>query len=459
MADIAAIARRLSDGAGWIAAQAADLRRRAEAALGRDHLRIGVTGLTGAGKTVFTTALVHALRHGGAHPAALPLFAGALGGGWRAEIEALPGLPAFPYAANLAGLVASPPQWPAPTRALFGLRLVLETTAQTPRKITIDVVDYPGEWLLDLDMLGTGYDDWSAAALARLQGQGAAVDAWIAETRAAAQDPAAAGRVAAAYGALLARLGEAGLRFLQPGRLLVPPLDGDGPPPPVPLPADMAGGSLHRAMAARHGAYLDQVVVPFHRGQIAGLDRQIVLFDVIGALARGPAAFADAGAALVAALGAFRYRRIPGLDLLRTRIDRVLVAATKIDHVATSQYLNARALVAECFAGTVWARAIAGDRLRFDVLAAIRATEDGWIRRDGAQRAALRGVLRAPGGTLRLLVPSDVPPRAPAAGDWPEGGFVYADFAPPDLSGHRERPFPGINLDKALDHLVGDRLR
>jgi predicted YcjX-like family ATPase len=68
-------------------------------------------------------------------------------------------------------------------------------------------------------------------------------------------------------------------------------------------------------------------------------------------------------------------------------------------------------------------------------------------------------VLRAPGGTLRLLVPSDVPPRAPAAGDWPEGGFVYADFAPPDLSGHRERPFPGINLDKALDHLVGDRLR
>lgn len=137
----------------------------------------------------------------------------------------------------------------------------------------------------------------------------------------------------------------------------------------------------------------------------------------------------------------------------------MLVVATKIDHVTTGQYLNARALIEEIFAGTDWAIPMARGRLRFDVLAAIRATEDGWIRRDGAQRAALRGVLAGAAGALRTLVPSDVPPAAPRAEDWPAGGFVHAAFAPPDLSGHRARPFPSVNLDKALNHLVGDRLR
>ena len=119
------------------------------------------------------------------------------------------------------------------------------------------------------------------------------------------------------------------------------------------------------------------------------------------------------------------------------------------------------ALLSEDRAGAAdaWFAAMARGRLRFDVLAAIRATEDGWIRRDGAQRAALRGVLAGDGGVRRTLVPSDVPPAAPRAEDWPPGGFVHADFAPPDLSGHRARPFPSVNLDKALDHLVGDRLR
>jgi predicted YcjX-like family ATPase len=463
MAGSFAVADDLRRAAGWVGAQARAARRAAEAALGRDHLRIGVTGLSGAGKTVFTTSLIHALCHGGAHPATLPLFADALGAsGWSARIEALPGLPPFPYAENLAGLVADPPAWPAPTRASCGLRLILGTEAAPPRQVTLDIVDYPGEWLLDLDMLELDYAAWSARVLARLQASGGlaaeASGAWLGQALAVAGDGAAAGTVVEAYGAMLMRLRGAGLLHLAPGRLLVPPADAaTAPPSPAPLPAALAGQALYATMAARYAAYRDGVVLPFHRLHVAPLDRQIVLFDVIGALGRGPAALADARGALLAALEAFRYRRVPLLDLLRARIDRVLVVATKIDHVTTGQYLNARALIEEIFTGTDWA--MARGRLRFDVLAAIRATEDGWIRRDGAQRAALRGVLAGDGGVRRTLVPSDVPPAAPRAEDWPPGGFVHADFAPPDLSGHRARPFPSVNLDKALDHLVGDRLR
>jgi len=448
---------------GWLGARADDLRRAAEAALGRNHVRIGVTGLSGAGKSVFTTSLVHALAHASAHPASMPLFSGALGArGWDATIEPLDGLPPFPQSANVAGLLADPPRWPEPTSSLCGLRVRLVHRGDAAREVRIDIVDYPGEWLLDLELLRLDYAAWSAAALARLQAPGSPAaepsGIWLGQALGAASDAAAADRLVGAYGGLLAHLRDHGLRHLQPGRLLVP--DGVAQATaPAPLPAALDGTALHAAMAERFDRYCSEIVEPFYREHFAQLDRQIVLFDVIGALARGPAVFADTQSALTSVLASFRYRSIPWLDWLRARIDRVLVVATKVDHVTTSQYLNVRQLIADRFEPTDWANAIAEDRIRFDVVASIRATLDGWIRQDGAQRAAIQGVLKQRGGALRLLVPSDVPPKAPEASAWPEGGFVYVDFAPPALSAFADRPFPNVNLDKALDYLVGDRLR
>jgi predicted YcjX-like family ATPase len=439
------------------------LARAAGAALGERRLRLGITGLSGAGKTVFTTSLVQALAHAAAHPAALPLLADPPA---RIAIEDLPGLERFPQSRFVAGLTGAPPVWPEATRAVTGLRLRLHPAAAW-RGLVLELVDYPGEWLLDHEMLALDYAAWSAAALARLQGWGGAVaeavGVYLGQALGAAGDPAAAPALLGAYAALLRRLRADGIPHLQPARLLVPE-DPAAPDAalalaPAPLPAALAGSALHAAMARRHIAYGRDIVAPFAAAHLARLDRQVVLFDALGALARGPAALAAARTALVAALGAFRYRRIPGLDRLRTRIDRVLVLATKIDHVTTSQYLNVRQLVEGSFASHDWARAIAVDRLRFDVVAAIRATEDGWMRQGTAQRAALRGRLKDGDGRAHLLVPGDVPPTPPAAADWPEGGFVSLDFAPPDLARHGARPFPHVNLDKALDHLLGDRLR
>jgi predicted YcjX-like family ATPase len=447
----------------WLGARAVALRRSADAMLGRNHVRIGVTGLSGAGKSVFTTSLVHALTHASDHPAAMPLFAGMLGTpGWTVRIEPLEQLAPFPQAANIAGLLADPPLWPAPTRSLLGLAVRLVHRADPARELRIDIVDYPGEWLLDLELLRLDYATWSAATLARLQARGnpaaEAAGVWLGQALGAAQDATSAERIVGAYGSLLVALREQGLRHLQPGRLLVPdPAARDLAPAPLPVALD--GTPLHRAMATRYDGYRERIVRPFYTEHFARLDRQIVLFDAIGALARGPAVFADTQSALTSVLTSFRYHRLPWLDWLRARIDRVLVVATKVDHVTASQYLNLRQLIADRFETGDWAAAIAGERIRFDVVASIRATRDGWIRHDGAQRAAVQGVLKGEGGTLRLLVPSDVPAKAPEPGAWPEGGFVYVDFAPPDLRPFADRPFPNVNLDKALDYLVGDRLR
>ncbi len=442
----------------WLGERADEVWRTAQAAIGRDQLRIGVTGLSGAGKTVFTTSLIHALKHAAANPGAMPLFATRLGTEpIVASIEKLDELPLFPYAENIAGLIATPPRWPRPTDSLCGVRVRLGKGGDQPAQVTIDIVDYPGEWLLDLELLRLDFAQWSSAAVERVTNNaGGEARAWIADVAAASTQGEAASRVVESYASLLRGLRARGFRHLQPGRLLAGAADAAASAP-APLPTALAGSALFAAMEARYDAYRQVQVEGFFRDHFAKLDRQIVLFDVIGALAKGPAVMADTQAALASVLTSFRYRQIPWLDWLRARIDRVLVAATKVDHVTTSQYLNLRQLLAERFEGSEWTEAIADERIRFDVVASIRSTVDGWIRHDGAQRAAIRGVLKSDPGVLRLLVPSDVPPKPPM--EWPPEGFVYADFAPPDLSGFATKPFPNVNLDKALDFLIGDRLQ
>ena len=76
-------------------------------------VRLGVTGLSGAGKTVFITALVHQLLHGGR----LPVFEAQSGGRIaRARLEPQPddAVPRFDYEAHLRALTEER-RWPEST--------------------------------------------------------------------------------------------------------------------------------------------------------------------------------------------------------------------------------------------------------------------------------------------------------------------------------------------------------
>ena len=134
-------------------------------------LKLGVTGLARSGKTVFITALVHNLIAG----ARLPFFdAAAQGRIVRVYLEPQPDdvVPRFEYEKHLADLAADPPRWPESTRRISQLRLTIEYAStrfwkrQLGREsLHIDIVDYPGEWLLDLPLLRLDYRDWSRTAL------------------------------------------------------------------------------------------------------------------------------------------------------------------------------------------------------------------------------------------------------------------------------------------------------
>src|ERR1700688_5044313 len=129
-------------------------------------VRLGVSGLSRAGKTVFITALVRALARGGRFPVFEPFSTGRIA---RARLEPQPddAVPRFDYENHVRTLIEQR-RWPNSTVDISELRLLIDYQRQNgaDRTLTLDIVDYPGEWLLDLPLLHRSYEQWSAASLA-----------------------------------------------------------------------------------------------------------------------------------------------------------------------------------------------------------------------------------------------------------------------------------------------------
>ncbi len=146
-------------------------------------LRLGVTGLSRAGKTIFITALIHNLLTGGRLPGFAPLAEGRFIGARLAEYPEAT-IPRFAYEQHLEALTGKTPTWPDSTRRISQLRIVLKYQSNVwfsglrgPSTLNLDIVDYPGEWLLDLPLLGLSFAQWSLDALERAQRPGSGKEA------------------------------------------------------------------------------------------------------------------------------------------------------------------------------------------------------------------------------------------------------------------------------------------
>ena len=134
-------------------------------------IRLGVTGLSRAGKTVFITSLVANLLDRGRMP---QLTAAADGRVLAAYLQPQPdhSVARFAYEDHLDALTGPDPRWPESTRSISTLRLSLRMAPSGllgvagPRTVHLDIVDYPGEWLLDLPLMNQDFADWSTAAIA-----------------------------------------------------------------------------------------------------------------------------------------------------------------------------------------------------------------------------------------------------------------------------------------------------
>jgi uncharacterized protein len=454
-------------------------------------LRLGVTGLSRSGKTIFITALVHALLTGSRLPGFAPLSEGRFIGARLAEYPDA-AIPRFAYEQHLESLTGKLPAWPESTRRISQLRLVLRFQSQRwlsgmfgPTTLNLDIVDYPGEWLLDLPLLSLSFAEWSAQALERARRPHSRQEAERFLSVLGAVDTLKEGTdvdaelLAGAFTEYLKASREDGraLSTLPPGRFLMPgDLEGSPaltfaplPPPPRPVP----GRSLYAMLERRYEKYKELVVRPFFRDHFARLDRQIVLVDALRALNAGPAAIADLSAALTDILRCFRQGDTnPFVNLIARRIGRILFAASKADHIHSSSHDRLEATMMRLVADAAKRAKFAGAETRSLALAAIRATREGQISESGEKLDVIIGT-PMPGETLDgmtydgkteiALFPGDLPndPQS-LLEDGERVALKFLRFTPPrrlerDAGGNPV--LPHIRLDRALDYLIGDWLR
>jgi predicted YcjX-like family ATPase len=450
-------------------------------------LRLGVTGLSRAGKTIFITALVHNLLTGGRLPGFAPQASGRFIGTALAESPDA-GIPRFAYEQHLAALTGKTPFWPESTRRISQLRLVLKFQSQSwlsgwagPSTINLDIVDYPGEWLLDLPLLSLSFAEWSEQALDRARLPGAPKEAAVflaalaaTDTAKPASDPEAE-RLATAFTAYLraSRADEHALSALPPGRFLMPgDLEGTPALTFAPLPAPTAtarAGSLYAMLERRYEKYKDIVVRPFFRDHFARLDRQIVLVDALRALNAGPTAVADLETALTDILACFRQGDAnPFLRLISRRIDRILFAATKADHVHHTSHDRLEAILNRLVARASRRAKFAGATTSSVALAAVRATREGRVQ----DLDVIIGTPE-PGETLDgvtydgkaeiALFPGDLPDNPDSVFE-PDSlvDLKFLRFLPPqklEKNAEGAPVLPHIRFDRALDFLIGDWLK
>jgi len=444
-------------------------------------LRLGVTGLSRAGKTIFITALIHNLVTGGRLPGFAAMTEGRFIGARVAE-HPDQGVPRFAYEQHLKALTGKPATWPESTRKISQIRLQLKFQSQRwtrgwqgPTVLNLDIVDYPGEWLLDLPLLSLSYAEWSAGALARAH-NGHDAERFLNEI--SATDPLSeanetdAERLAEAFMAYLRASREDGaLSTLPPGRFLMPgDLEGSPALTFAPLPApggQVRSTSLYAMMERRYDAYKSLVVRPFFRDHFARLDRQIVLVDTLRALNAGPVAVADLETALTDILACFRQGDNNLLTrLVARKIDRILFAATKADHIHSSSHDRLEALMNRLVAQAARRAKFAGAQTKSIALAAIRATRESVVEEHEVivgtpQPGEVLDGVTYDGKTEVALFPGDLPAdpdtllTAPVA-------LNFLRFQPPgklEKNAEGNVVLPHIRFDRAIDFLIGDWLR
>lgn len=454
------------------------------------NLRLGVTGLSRSGKTVFTTAFLHNLMN----KSHLPAFH-AISKNVIRNVQLMPQpnvtSPRFLFEDNIEKLVRRR-QWPSSTDRISEIRLGIDYEKESSwlgagqAHLTLDIVDYPGEWILDLALFHEDFRSWSMKVLdsARMPARQNLSKDWLGAL--SSIDPHAPLEEGKAH--QLAHVFKDYLRSLRasdesvattpPGRFLMPG-DLESSPALTFFPMDLKGldhlpdGSFAKAMQQRFEAYKEYIVKPFFRNHFQRIDRQIVLVDVLSALDSGPTALAELETALDNVLLAFNIGRNSFLShIFSPRTEKILFVATKADHLHHENHNKLNAILRFLVSRSLKRCEVLGAEYGTLALASIRATQEKTVKDHGEILKAISGVPEAgeyvgehrfDGKEETILFPGDLPedPENILKGVIPAGSLRFPRFRPPEFPPDiplNNVILPHIRLDRALEFLMGDYL-
>lgn len=448
------------------------------------RVRIAVTGLSKAGKTAFITSLINQLLHIGDNDQ-LPFFRPAKEGRILAskfssydELH----IPEFRYKEAINHLLNHEPSWPASTTGIFQAQLNLRYTIknewlqklQKQSHLTIDIIDYPGEWLLDLPLLRLSFKDWSMQCLAMIeQAELPSSTGWRDHSAQLVYQQVIADEdvtEAANWYKDFIRTHFSQVKtynLLQPGRFVLPGEFAGAPVldffpvlDPDMLSSDWSGlaeDSLIHTLEKRFNYYKNQIVKPFFKEYFEKVDRQILLVDCLEVLNGGYQNYRNMQFTLTELLKSFNYGQSSWLKrIFNPSIDKLLIAATKADHVPPEQH---RAL--EAFMQTMLQEAkndiqYEGIKLETLVISSIKTTEAVMAEHQGQKLMCVKGVELESGEDV-INYPGKLSDKLQTKEDWLEHQYDFINFAVPNNLA--SSILPHIRMDKALQFLIGDKFR
>jgi len=450
--------------------------------------------LSRSGKTAFITSLVNQLITEG-NGSKLSFFDPVHHGNFIAAKRVAQknlSIPRFDYDKAITSLTTEPVAWPEPTHGISELRLAIryQPTSSLLRyaadmaTLTLDITDYPGEWLLDLPMLKQTYEQWSEQTHALLTSAPRDKYANAFLEKVASIDPFAAtneellAQLSKEYTALLHTFRyKLGLSVIQPGRFILPAELAGAPILeffPFPNLKNIDGNDYQNAsddsligmLRSRFIEYKEQVVKKFYKQHFSRFDRQIVLADCLSPLNAcsensGPESFADLQLAIDMILESYSYGK-SGLfsRLFSPKIDKLLFAATKADHVTAEQHAPMVSLLNQLIFQSKHQLNFEAVEMKTLAIASVKSTNTGKSLHQGQQVSVVQGHTidnKQRVAEKITLFPGSVPDKLPNKAFWQQSAFNFINFSP--MSGmSKHQALPHIRMDQVLQFLLADKM-
>ena len=451
------------------------------------QVRIAVTGLSGSGKTAFISSFINQLLHAPSsehlsffRPVAEErLKATKLG--VHQELH----IPAFDYIQSLKRLTDAAPQWPHSTRGVsqaqikcrFTIKDSLYRKLKKESTVTLDIIDYPGEWLLDLPLLDLSYKDWSKLCLDYLKSERRKpftdkVQSVLAKQN--YQDKINEAEVSSELAQLSSDYTDALVSYRDkhndyslalPGRFILPGELKDAPALsffPV-LNEDVLSldweqfedYSMLKVLEKRYDYYCKKVIKPFFEDYFSQVDRQIVLIDTTSVLESGYDVYQDLKGTIEKLLDGFSYGRSNWLKrLFSPSIDKLMIATTKSDLVPPDQHASLESFMQKMVAQAKNDVGYEGVEVDTMAISAIATSEPVSTEHEGKKLLCVKGLDTQSGGSV-IHYPGKVPATTMTREQWRALNIDFSPFALPELN--PDEPLPHIRMDKVMQFLIGDK--
>ena len=433
-------------------------------------IKIAVTGLSRSGKTVFLTSFINQLIANDK----LPYLNEKLKRPFVARL-----LPPdsvyvrFDYYSKIKAFRLKDPKWPKATKSVSKTTLQLEFKSEYAflknQIVNIELIDYPGEWLLDLSMLEQDYAEWSEAmlALAHEEKRYSYAKEWLEFVKGADlyrrnRDESVEEVMHDHYSEYLKRLHYQGYSFVQPGRFLEPGDMQDDPLLrfcPLPTPSNEPHpDSVYAQFAKRYEQYIHEVVKRLYLEHFQAFDTQIILVDLLKTMEHGYDVFEDMHLSFKNILKSFTY----GSNNILTRffkpeINQVIFAATKADHLPQSQHNRYKRLLEEM----IWDLKKELDVRHIDteatVFAAVKSTRDVKAKIEGKEVDCIRGIVEGEHEPSTHF-PGMLPQSYHDENFLKKGDFHLTKFKPISFPLRDTRAVEHIRMDKLIYTILKDRV-